>query len=97
MIIFLYPIQAQFINKSDNSQATILLKHDKPLSFYLPEIFQQLMIDNYSTNYIFQIQDQEKDTTEKIGIDIPIHQILKKQKKEPVIFIIFQDDQDNDI
>lgn len=86
LILYVFPIKAEFINMASEDKTNIYLKYDKPLKDYLQEtISKKLKIT--STNLLLKIKNGSSFVD--VNIDIPVHQILKKQKEEPVIFEIF--------
>lgn len=85
IILFLFPIQANLVYKSTNLETNVLLKFDKPLTEYLSEsIYKKLKLT--STDILFKIKNN--NSFEDLDGNVPIHEILKTTKKEPIIIEI---------
>lgn len=83
LILFIFPIQAQFIYNFQ--RIDILLKFNQPLKDYL----KQLKITSDIKHIFFRMKGKD-NSFEIIDSNVPIHEILKKQKKEPVFFEVLE-------
>lgn len=83
LIIYLYPILVKYINIDTRDEVDVLMKYDKPFTYYLQEgILNKLKIKSMAPSLTIR-----KDKT-SINLNQPIHEIMKKQTEEPIIIEI---------
>ena len=90
LIMFLFPIQVLFVEKSTNKNTQFLFKSNEPLSNFLQEIFNSMSIENDPTDYSYKIENDD----EKIDIELPVIQILRKKRTNEFTIEIFKKNSD---